>query len=319
ATIVLAGNSIVIVRLYSRLSGDVPPAITQGASRPVRFALGAEVLLLAAALVIAGVVLHGFDLEDKVKITAHRGSATVAPENSLSAILQAIEDGADYAEIDVQETADGEVVLLHDRDLLRVAGLRKNIWEAKYDEIKSLDTGSWFSPEFRDERIPLLREAMDLARGRIKLNIELKLTGHEKRLAERVVEIINEADFTAQCIVTSLDLAILEKVNDLSPEIRRGLIVFESIGRITKLDVDILSVSARNTGFDLINEAHRAGKEVHVWTVNKASDMARFIDLGADNLITDHPARAVELLEDRKSLSYSELLLMKVRHWIWAR
>ncbi len=317
ATIVVAGNSIVIVRLYSRMSGDVPSAEPQGAFGPARSARGAALLLLAVAMVIAGLALHGFDLEDRVKITAHRGSSMVAPENSLSAIRQAIEDGADYAEIDVQETADGEVVVLHDKDLLRIAGLRKNIWEAEYGEIKALDAGSWFSPEFKDERIPLLREAMDLARDRIKLNIELKLNGHEKRLAERVVEIIGEEDFTAQCIVTSLDLAILEKVHDLNPEIRRGFIVFEALGRVTKLEVDILSVSARNASFDLINEAHRTGKEVHVWTVNKTSDMARFIDLGADNLITDLPARAVELLESRKSLSYNELLLLKVRNWIW--
>jgi glycerophosphoryl diester phosphodiesterase len=319
ATLALAGNSIFIVRLYSMLRGDLPSAKPEGALRPARFALGAELLLLVCALVTAGIVLHGFDLEDRVKITAHRGSATVAPENSLSAIRQAIEDGADYAEIDVQETADGEVVLLHDKDLLRIAGLRKNIWEADYSEIKTLDAGSWFSPDFKDERVPLLREAVELARDRIKLNIELKLNGHEKLLAERVVEIIGEADFTAQCIVTSLDLAILEKVHALNPEIRRGLIVFRSIGRVTGLDVDILSVSARIAGFDLINEAHRKGKEVHVWTVNETSDMARFIDLGADNLITDFPARAVELLESRKTLSYNELLLMKIRNWIWMR
>lgn len=317
AAVAVAGNSIVIVRLYSKVSGDAHAAEPEDEERPARFALGGVLLLLVVSLVIAGFALHGFELEDRVKITAHRGSSIAAPENSLSAIRQAIDDGADYAEIDVQETADGKVVLLHDKDLLRIAGLKKNIWEANYGDIKDLDMGSWFAPEFKDERIPLLEQAMDLAHDRIKLNIELKLNGHQERLAERVVKIINDHDFVDRCIVTSLDFAILGKVCELNPGIKRGFIVFDSIGRVSRLDVEILSVSSRNAGFDLINEAHRTGKEVHVWTVNELSNMARFIDLGADNLITDHPARAVELLEQRKSLSYNELLLLKMRNWIW--
>ena len=89
------------------------------------------------------------------------------------------------------------------------------------------------------------------------------------------------------------------------------------IGRITKLDVEILSVSARIAGADLINEAHAKGKEVHVWTVNDEAQMSRFIDLGADNLITDRPAVAKALLETRESLGGNERLLLKMRTWLW--
>lgn len=109
-----------------------------------------------------------------VQITAHRGASGSAPENTLIALQKAIEAGADYAEIDVQETSDGRLVLLHDPDLKRTTGLKKNIWQTTYNELKHLDAGSWFSDEFSAERIPLLEDAIELVRGKMLLNIELK-------------------------------------------------------------------------------------------------------------------------------------------------
>src|SRR5262249_39012972 len=109
-----------------------------------------------------------------VRVTAHRGHARAAPENTLSAIRKAIESGADYAEVGVQQTADGVVVLLHDRDLKRVAGVSRRLDEMSYDEVRKLDVGSWFDPAFAGERVPTLVEVIHLTRGRIRLNIELK-------------------------------------------------------------------------------------------------------------------------------------------------
>src|SRR5262245_66119900 len=83
-----------------------------------------------------------------VQVTAHRGHARAAPENTLSAMRKAIESGADYAEMDVHLTADGEVVLLHDRDLKRVAGVSRRLDELSFAEVRRLDVGSWFGPAF---------------------------------------------------------------------------------------------------------------------------------------------------------------------------
>jgi len=143
----------------------------------------AALSLLGASVTSYGLLESG-DLEDRVTIVAHRGSSKAAPENTLAAIERAIEDGAHYAEIDVQETADGVVVVLHDTDLKRLTGLDKKIWEATYDEIRELDVGSWFSPEFAGERIPTLLETFEFADRRIPLIIELKLNGHEQNLVE---------------------------------------------------------------------------------------------------------------------------------------
>jgi glycerophosphoryl diester phosphodiesterase len=138
--------------------------------------------LLAPLALWAGLSRHLTD-RPPVRVTAHRGHARAAPENTLSAMHKAIESGADYAEMDVQQTADGVVVLLHDRDLRRVAGVSRRLDELSYDEVRQLDVGSWFDPAFAGERVPTLADVIGLCRGKIRLNIELKFFGPDRRLA----------------------------------------------------------------------------------------------------------------------------------------
>jgi glycerophosphoryl diester phosphodiesterase len=233
-----------------------------------------------------------------------------APENTLSAIRQAIEDGADFAEIDVQETADGQIVLLHDTDLMRVAGVNKKIWQLSYSEIKSLDAGSWFAPEFKGEHIPTLPEAIEVAGSRIGLNIELKFNGHEKQLAESVVKIVREHQFGPRCIITSLNYEALKTVKILDSSLKTGFIIARSIGNMFRVDTDILSLSARLVNADVIAAARKRQKEVHVWTVNQPVAMTYFINLGVDNIITDYPAKLVSVIDMRASLDDIEKFLL---------
>jgi len=155
-------------------------------------------------------------------------------------------------------------VLLHDTDLRRVAGVDKGIWELTYDDVKEFDIGSWFSEEFADERIVTLGEAMQAARGRIKLNIELKFHGHNRRLEEEVTRLVKQAAFEDECIVTSLEYGAIQEIARQDSRLRRGLIVTAKVGDATKLDVDLLAVNARSVTRDLVTRAHQAGKEVHV-------------------------------------------------------
>jgi glycerophosphoryl diester phosphodiesterase len=273
-------------------------------------------LIVVSSAVIAFEIHDDLKAEDSVQVTAHRGSSKKAPENTLSAVKQAIKDRADYAEIDVQETSDGKIVLLHDSDLMKVAGANRKIWETTYEELKELDVGSWFSSHYAGERIPTLEQVIDTAKGRIKLNIELKYNGHDKRLAERVVEILTDKDFENECIITSLDYEGLLKVKGLNKKIKTGHIVAKAIGRITDLDVDLLSVESRIATPSLIARAHRIGKQVHVWTVNSTDEMEYFIDLRVDNIITDHPDLLVKVISERAKLSEPERILRKMRNWV---
>jgi glycerophosphoryl diester phosphodiesterase len=134
-------------------------------------------------------------------------------------------------------------------------------------------------------------------------------------MAERVVRILHEHDAVRECVVSSAGIEVLERIRSLEPDIRTGYIISQSIGRVTSLDVDFLSVSTRLATPGLIDAAHAAEKEVHVWTVNRPRQMARFIDLGVDNIITDLPGVARGLLDERAAMGTEQLLLIKVRSW----
>lgn len=259
----------------------------------------------------AGIRLaNAVHLDDATAITAHRGSSITAPENTMAAVLQAVEEGADFVEIDVQETKDGTVVLAHDKDLNRVFGLNKRIWEVTYDEIKDLDSGGWFSPKFSDQRIATLAQVITAVKGRAKLNIELKFNGHEQKLASEVVRIVNRHDFARDCILTSLDYNGIRQARAAGPGIRTGVIVTSALGDITSLETDLLSISAAVVTRDLIARARRRNLEVHVWTVNDVPLMNTMIGMGVDNIITDDPKLLREVLEERAGLSSAEKMLL---------
>ena len=116
------------------------------------------------------------DAEDEVVVIAHRGASKAAPENTLAAFKAAIAQSTDWVELDVQENADGVVIVAHDSDFMRFARNRLKVWNATTEELRHIDIGSWFAPEFSDERTPTLRHALELARGRAGVVIELNQT-----------------------------------------------------------------------------------------------------------------------------------------------
>ncbi|MBM6839834.1 glycerophosphodiester phosphodiesterase, partial [Clostridium saudiense] len=101
--------------------------------------------------------------------TAHRGASIAAPENTLSAFKEAILAQAEYIETDVQETKDGELILLHDSNFKRTTGVDKNVWEVNYDEVKNYNAGHYLNSGYYVENIPTLDEAIKYVRGRCKL------------------------------------------------------------------------------------------------------------------------------------------------------
>ena len=276
-------------------------------------ALAALVVILTISALANWLELARRNIVESVKVTAHRGSSARAPENTLSAVRQAITDGADFAEIDVQTTAEGELVVLHDGDLMRMAGDSRRLRDLTLSQAKELDVGKKFNAEFLGERIPTLDEVIRLSRGRIQLNIELKYNWPDPSLAEKVVELLRREAFLSNCVITSLDPAALTEVQRLAPELKVGQIVTASVGNVTRLPGQILSVNKRAATRRFIQQARTAGKEVHVWTLNQAGDMLLMIERGANNLITDHPDVAVRVLRERAELSDAEKLALSLR------
>ncbi len=276
----------------------------------------AAVVLLSVGITAGMGFFQRLDTNRNIEITAHRGSKVRAPENTLSALRQAIAEGADYAEIDVQTTADGVVVLLHDGDLMRVASVSRRLRDVDYDELRDIDVGSWFAPEFSSERVPTLQGAIDVARGRIKLNIELKYTWADPALAEKVGNIVRRNGFASDCVVSSLNFEALTEIEKAFPELTTGFIVFQAVGDLSRMEVDFLSVSAARATPRLVRDLHRRGRKVHVWTVNDLSNALSMIEMGVDNIITDEPTDIRSLLEEWNMLSDGEKTALMLRNLI---
>lgn len=223
------------------------------------------------------------------KVTAHRGHSKAAPENTLAALRRAIASGADYAEIDVQLSRDQQMVLLHDRDLQRVAGDSRRLSALTLAEAQSLDVGSWFGPAFLGERIPTLQEAIALCRGNIRLNIELKIFGGDRRVSSLVAELLRRERMEGEVIVTSLDLEALELVQAAHRQLRVGLIVGKAVGDLSRVKVEALSVSTDILSDRLLANARRRGLEVHVWTVKTSAQATQLLKQGVDNIIASDP------------------------------
>jgi glycerophosphoryl diester phosphodiesterase len=319
----LVGRLFLTKRPEARLPDLLQPDAGEGGPAN-RLRLGTCVFAATIALVCAtGVVVYSvidrIQFDNEVAVTAHRGSSRAAPENSMAAVLRAIDDGADFAEIDVQETADGVVVLFHDTDLRRMAGVDKGIWEVTYDEMRQLDIGSWFSAEFAGTRVATLEEVIGAVQGKLKLNIEMKFNGHDKQLEAEVARLVRDAGFDKQCVVTSLVYGGVQEIARQDDGLRRGLIVTAKLGDATSLDVNLLAVNANAVTRDLITRAHRAGMEVHVWTVNEPGQMLTMIHLGVDNIMTDAPDVLVALLAERARLSNAEKTLLFVSDFLAGR
>lgn len=238
-----------------------------------------------------------FDSVDNIKITAHRGCSMEAPENTIPAIEAAIENMVDYAEIDVQLTKDGEIVLMHDYNLWRTAGVRGSIADYTYEELQNFDVGKWFSNKFIGTKIPKLEEVLELCKGRIKLNIEIKSRANTVELENKVVALVEQYGFEKQCIVTSPYQKTLRLVKELNPNIRTGYIISSAYGNYFDDDnIDFFSMKSSFVTEGILRRAHKRSKEVHVWTVNTKKEMNRMSRLGVDNIITDVPVAVKEFL-----------------------
>ena len=262
---------------------------------------------------IAGIVaVRSVRLNDDVAIVAHRGASESAPENSLAAVRQAIKDQADWVEIDVQETIDGEVVVLHDSDFMKLAGVNLKIWDAKIDDLKNIDIGSSFAPEFSEERVPTLDQVLATCKGKVGVIIELKYYGHDQSLEQRVIDIVESHDMGSAVMFMSLKLDAVKKMKAMRPEWKTGLLMSVVAGKLSSIEADFLAVNASFVNRAFVHEAHSGNKEVFAWTVNDPVSMSTMVGRGVDGLITDNPALANEVLKQRAFLSPAERLIIEL-------
>jgi glycerophosphoryl diester phosphodiesterase len=319
AVVNVAFFALLVVRLY--LHAGVPAEVRLPARGTPAY-VGAGRLSWKARAVVAGVavvaaggvallvfaVTHG---NQPVLVIAHRGASAAAPENTLAAFRLAVAERADYVELDVQESLDGEVVVVHDSDLMKVGGSPMKIWEHTAAELRTVDIGSHKGPQFRGERVPMLAEALAVCKGTpTRVLIELKSYGHNQALEEKVAAIVEGAGMENDCAFMSLDHYQVGRMKRLRPNWQVGVLVAKAFGDLTTLGGDFLAVEVRMANARFVLRTHRAQQSVYAWTVNDPAWMLAAMSYGVDGLITDKPAIAREAVAHRAEMSDAQRMLV---------
>lgn len=241
-------------------------------------------------LYYSGRAMHNTDFH-RPEIVAHKGDSMHAPENTMPAFEMAIEEGvSEWIELDVRQSADRQIVVCHDDNLKRLTGYDGYVHEMTYDEIKQLDAGSWFSKKYAGTHLSTLEEVMDLCKGKIRLQIEIKPTSYDVDFEKDIAALINEKDMKDQCVVTSISSLSLKRIEEADPEIIRVYSLAAANGEIAGIEfADWFSFEMDNVTEKMIGQIHMKEKRVYVWTVNSKDDVQRLIDIGVDGILTDDP------------------------------
>lgn len=224
-----------------------------------------------------------------IKIISHRGQGFGGQENSIEAIANSIKAKVDYAEIDVQETRDGVVVLMHDKNLKRLTGLDKEVSQLTFKEVEGLSIAP---PSRRNtiERIPTLDEVVKRCKGKLHLIIEIKPYWNTEDLTDKVIGIIDKYDYYNQCKIHSISYKALLQVKRLNPKIQTGYIVgSRNVNNLCLLKVNFYSIRENILNKRLVDYIHVGNKEVYAWTVDGKTDMNNMLKLKVDGIISDKP------------------------------
>nr|CDQ32371.1 Glycerophosphoryl diester phosphodiesterase [Virgibacillus halodenitrificans] len=268
-------------------------------SRRKSFFISTTVVVLSLLFAINYVVNDSLVyLKWDVEIASHRGDLKHAPENSMSSIRSAIRKGVDAVEVDVAMTKDGVIVLSHDLDLKRVAGVSDKISNLTYEEIKQIDIGRLYGEEFIGERIPTLDEVLKVMQENdTKLIIDLKSAEPGRGFAEKIVKLVEKNDSDHLAYVQSFSYELLQDIRKRNETIKIGQILFLSAGNLSKLDVDFYTIRESMLTERFIERAKKQNREVWVWTVNIKRNMKEVLKYDIDGIITDYPERAQRVLE----------------------
>jgi len=261
-------------------------------------------ILATRFIFIVVFVLSSIQISAQTKIIAHRGFSGIAPENTLIAFQKAIDCKADYFELDVHKTKNDSIVVIHNSSVDKTSsnGFKGEIAELNYSDLRDVKIGysDKFGDKYENEKIPTLREALALAKGKIKVCIEIKVFGTEKE----VLKIVNDHGVKEDVIIFSFKYPVLAKIRQLDTDIPI-LWLINKADNMTLENAKIIESNAIGVGPETkvtkesLNLAHENNIEVWKWTVNKEDEMQRLIDLGLDGIITDFPDKALKKLSSK--------------------
>ncbi len=228
---------------------------------------------------------------------AHRGFSKVAPENTISSFERAVKAGANMIEMDVKLTGDGHVIVFHDSRLGRTTDGSGLVGKLPASHIRSFDAGTWFGESFRGERVPFLEEVLEIARGRVRLDIEIK---HRRKsdvgvLVEKCTGIVERHRMTEDVLFTSFNLEALRILHSGKPHLRFAPLYRHNLKPTRRsfplrYGAQAVVVNHRFLNRASVGKFHDAGLKVFVYTVNGPRRILKMIDMGVDGIISDNPA-----------------------------
>jgi glycerophosphoryl diester phosphodiesterase len=238
----------------------------------------------------------------RVLVIAHRGDSGAFPENTLTAFRSAVDLGADLVELDYYHSADGVPFVFHDRTLNRTSNATAVFGREKiptgslpWQDLQRLDAGAWFDARFQGTPIPTLAEALDgIQQGSVTL-VERK-----EGDAATCVQLLREKNLLTRVVVQSFDWEYLAECHRLAPELILGALggkelSDERLDQIQKAGARVVGWDHRDLEPEQIQAVQRRGLRIWAYTVNDAERAQQLIEAGIDGIITDYPAKIMQL------------------------
>ncbi|MCK9286390.1 MAG: glycerophosphodiester phosphodiesterase family protein [Sphaerochaetaceae bacterium] len=238
---------------------------------------------------------------EKPLIFGHRGYSEIAPENTMAAFKLCADHKVDGIELDVHQCKTGEIVVIHDHTLTRLAGVEKVVEECTLDYLKSLDVGSHKNPRFSNERILLLDELFDAFGSLFYYDVELKEKHKsDTHLARKVFNIIERHNLSERCLVSSFNPFAMRYFNQVSHQKLPSAIIYSDTEDVPKIlrhgwGRHIAKANVLKPHHELVNDSminffkRRKGYAISTWTVNDLDEAKRLVSLHVEGLIGNDP------------------------------
>jgi len=268
-------------------------------------------LFLLAQSGMAAYDLATLEVNDQVKIVAHRGYVAKGVENSLEALEAAAKEKASYVEMDILLTKDHQFVVMHDYNLKRLAGVDKDVKDMTLAEVQGLKN----QQDGHTSHIPSFEEFVTRAKElKMPLLVELKPHGAEpENYVDLFVQKMKELGVEKDYPTMSLDLSVMEKVEKKAPEIKTGYVIPIQFGQFENTSVDFFAIEDFSYQEDLVTQAHEMKKELYVWTINDEQKLTAYLQRPVDGIITDEVAEAQSLKKNlKKNKTYFDRFLSLV-------
>ncbi|MFW6006800.1 MAG: glycerophosphodiester phosphodiesterase [Halanaerobiales bacterium] len=237
-----------------------------------------------------------------MNIIAHRGASGTAPENTGAAFSKAVEKNSDGVEFDIHFCRDNEIVVIHDCTVDRTTDGSGEIRDLTLNEIKQLDAGRYYAPEFKGEKLLTLQETLDIVAELELINIEIKGNDISREKLKRVLNIIYEYDIEDNVIISSFNHYALKDIKQLDDNIKTGILYFAEVYNpwdyAAKLQADAIHPYLDGVEEQIVNGCHKNNVEVNVFGVNNEEEIKSVKKMGVDAVITDYPAYARKIIRD---------------------